>query len=49
MNPLQGLGLVGVSSNTAALLPESGLRRVGETRVRGQSRTIELFTLADAG
>ncbi len=36
-----------VSSQTAAKVPDSGLRAIGETSVRGQSSTIELYTLAD--
>ena len=36
-----------VSAATAAHLEGSSLRRIGETSVRGQSGTIELFTLAD--
>ncbi|MDJ0776982.1 MAG: adenylate/guanylate cyclase domain-containing protein [Gammaproteobacteria bacterium] len=35
-----------VSAQTAALVPDCGLRPIGETRVRGQSSTIELFTLS---
>ncbi len=36
-----------VSSQTAAKVPDCGLRAIGETSVRGQSSTIELYTLAD--
>ncbi len=38
-----------VSAQTASLVPDCGLRAIGETSVRGQSSTIELFTLDEGG